>query len=186
MGMGRRAGRPPRRGRPPGPRPARLAVCGCGRAPSRPAAGAPARPPGPPPGAAPTCMPRPSAAQSQPTPPPPLRRTPLPCQQHKLYVGGKNLGKGVVALPQKLGGGVTLTDLETGRSLSSLWWAAARAGAARRAGLSLGPLAGARPRACQLLPLGGARRPSRPSPPPTHPPPTDIPPPTPTKVLQLW
>jgi len=37
-------------------------------------------------------------------------------------VGGVNLGKGIVALPQKLGGGVSLTDLETGKSLASLWY----------------------------------------------------------------
>lgn len=43
-------------------------------------------------------------------------------QKHKLYVGGVNLGKGVIALPQKLGGGVTLTDIETGKSLASLWY----------------------------------------------------------------
>lgn len=32
------------------------------------------------------------------------------------------MGKGIVALPQKLGGGVTLTDLETGKSLASIWY----------------------------------------------------------------
>lgn len=37
--------------------------------------------------------------------------------RHKLYVGGVNLGKGIIALPQKLGGGVSLTDIETGQPL---------------------------------------------------------------------
>jgi hypothetical protein len=48
---------------------------------------------------------------------------PLPgCTAAAVAVGGVNLGKGIIALPQKLGGGVSLTDLETGKSLASLWY----------------------------------------------------------------
>jgi len=53
---------------------------------------------------------------------PPIKRYQYDTQAHKMYVGGKNLGKGVAFMPQKLGGGVTLLDLETGRTLASLWW----------------------------------------------------------------
>ncbi|KAF8073208.1 hypothetical protein HT031_000869 [Scenedesmus sp. PABB004] len=53
---------------------------------------------------------------------PPIPRFQFDTAAHKMYVGGVNLGKGVIAMPQKLGGGVTLTDLETGRTLASLWY----------------------------------------------------------------
>jgi hypothetical protein len=56
---------------------------------------------------------------------PAIPRYQFELQKHKLYVGGKNLGHGSVAfMPQKLGGGVSVMDLETGRSLASLWCAA--------------------------------------------------------------
>ena len=57
---------------------------------------------------------------TNPSPPPISPRKPKP--QHKVYVGGKNLGKQVAVLPQKLGGGVSVLDLDTGITLASLWY----------------------------------------------------------------
>jgi hypothetical protein len=52
----------------------------------------------------------------------PIERVNFDVGAHKLMVGGVFLGHHVVVMPQKLGGGVTVTDLATGRSLGSLWY----------------------------------------------------------------
>jgi hypothetical protein len=53
---------------------------------------------------------------------PPIARYQYDFDKHKLVVGGKLLGRGIIALPQKLGGGVSLFDMETGRTLASIWY----------------------------------------------------------------
>jgi hypothetical protein len=64
---------------------------------------------------------KPASTPAHPTPTHP-RPPAAPTPQHKVFVGGVNLGRQVVFMAQKLGGGVTVMDLESGRSLASIWY----------------------------------------------------------------